>query len=423
MRNQILASTLALGLWTTGSGVLAQESALPALRQAAKAAPADAAAQAALGRAMIEAGRLKEAEAQLRSASKLAKDSIESLYDLARVQFATGDYKLSRKACRDLTAKDPKHVLSHVCDARALLVWRRASRAFEHLDKAMAIAPGNAEAQLALADARRMQGDFPGAIDAYQKLIASAPSADALLGLALVHAVQARNGEAVAALEKAYALDRDDPDVLFELGRRVSGPRAVELLKGALAGRPAWPEAELELAIAQLKAGDAATAEPALRAVRKKLPGNPVAVAQHASALVALGRYQEAEPELLSALKAIPNDYDAALALARLYENTNRHEEAFTQYRAAGDLKRESPEALLMAARLGVRLQRATLATALLEKALERAPRNAELLALYGEVLLSRGDKKGAKEQLTRALAGEGPIDRAAVQKKLSQLK
>jgi tetratricopeptide (TPR) repeat protein len=422
VRNQILASTLALS-FSFASSSFAQESALPALRQAAKAAPADAAAQAALGRAMIEAGRLKDAEAQLRLASKLAKGSIESLYDLARVQFATGDYKASRKACRELTEKDANHVLSHVCDARALLVWRRASRAFEHIDKAMALQPGNAEAQLALADARRMQGDFTGAIDAYQKLIASAPSADAYLGLSLVHAVQNRNADAVAALEKAVALDGDDPDVLYELGRRITGKRAIELLKAALAGRPGWPEAELELAIAQLHAGDAATAEAALRAVRVKLPGNPVAVAQHASALVALGRYQEAEPELQSALKAIPNDYDAALALARLYENTNRHEEAFTQYRSAGDLKRESPEALLLAARLGVRLQRATLASALLEKALERAPKNAEVLALYGEVLLSRGDKKGAKEQLQRALAGEGPIDRAAVQKKLAEIK
>lgn len=422
MRNQVLVSTLALGLLTASSSA-AQEGALPALRQAAKSAPADAATQAALGRALLEAGHLKEAEAQLRSASKLAKGSVESLYDVARVQFATGDYKLSRKGCSELSAKDANHVLSHVCQARALLVWRRASRAFEHLDKAMALAPGNAEAQLALADAKRMQGDFAGAIDAYQRLIGSAPSADAYVGLALAHAVQNRSAEAVAALEKALSLDGDDPDVLFELGRRISGARAVELLRKALVGRPGWVEPELDLAIAQLRAGDAAGAEVALRAVRAKLPDNPVAVAQHASALVALGRYQEAEPELQKALKAIPNDYDAALALARLYEHTSRHEEAFTQYRSAGDLNRESPEALLLAARLGLRLQRATLASALLEKALERAPKSAEALALYGEALLARGDRQGAKAQLQKALAGEGPFDRAAVQKRLAELK
>jgi tetratricopeptide (TPR) repeat protein len=421
VRNQLLVSTLALALGTPVA--LAQEGAVPALQQAAKAAPNDAAAQAALGRALIEAGRLKEADAQLRTASRLAKGSIESLYDVARVQFATGDYKKSRNACRDLTAKDANHVLSHVCDARALLVWRRASRAFEHLDKAIALDPNNAEARLALADAKRMQGDFAGAIDAYQKLIASAPSADAYLGLALVHTVQNRSAEAVAALEKAHALDADDPDVLFELGRRVPGARAVELLRKALAGRPGWVEPELDLAVAQLRAGDAAGAEAALRAVRKKLPDNPVAVAQHAAALVALGRYPEAEPELQKALKAIPNDYDAALALARLYEHTERHEEAFTQYRSAADLKRESPEALVAAGRLGLRLQRATLATALLEKALERAPKSAEILALHGDALLARGDKKGAKEQLQRALSGEGPLDRAAVQKKLAAIK
>ena len=157
--------------------------------------------------------------------------------------------------------------------------------------------------------------------------------------------------------------------------------------------------------------------------MRAKLPGNAVAVAQHAAALVALGRYQEAEPELKEALKSIPNDYDAALALARLYEHTERHEEAFTQYRGAADLKRESPEALVAAARLGLRLQRATLAEALVQKALERAPKSAEVLALYGETLLARGDKKAAKEQFQRALSGEGQADRAAIQKRLSELK
>jgi len=422
VRNQVLVSTLALALWTASSAA-AQEGALPALRQAAKSAPTDAAGQTALGRALIEAGHLPEAETTLRAASKLAKGSVESLYELARVQFATGDYKRSRKACNELTAKDANHVLSHVCQARALLVWRRASRAFEYLDKAMALDPSNAEAQLALADAKRLQSDFAGADKAYQKLIASAPSADAYLGLALVDAVQNRNDEAVAALEKALALDPDDPDVLFELGRRISGARAVELLRKALAGRPGWVDPELDLAIAQLHAGDAAGAESALRALRAKLPESGVAVAQHASALVALGRYQEAEPELQQALKMIPNDYDAALALARLYEHTERHEEAFTQYRSAADLKRESPEALVAAGRLGLRLQRATLASALFEKALERAPKSAEVLALYGESLLARGDKTGAKTQFQRALAGEGPADRAAIQKRLAELK
>jgi Tfp pilus assembly protein PilF len=63
------------------------------------------------------------------------------------------------------------------------------------------------------------------------------------------------------------------------------------------------------------------------------------------------------------------------------------------------------------------------LSGALLDKALERAPRSAEALALYGEVAAQRGDTKAARDYLQRALQGEGAIDTAAVRKRLAELK
>jgi hypothetical protein len=45
------------------------------------------------------------------------------------------------------------------------------------------------------------------------------------------------------------------------------------------------------------------------------------------------------------------------------------------------------------------------------------------VLALYGEVLARRGDPKTARDYLQRALQGEGSLDRAAVQKRLAELK
>ena len=417
----LIAALLALLLATRSAH--AQETALAEVRAAAKAAPADLAAQTALGHALIEAGRLKEAEAQMKTVVRLSQGSIEGLYEAMRVKWAADEYRQARAGCRDLVKKNPNHVLTHVCMARAFLVWRRASRAFEHIDKALAVDPGNYEAQLAEADAKRMQGDFAAAKASYDRVLTTRATADAYLGLAAVHDVQNHGAEALAALRKAQTLDPNDPDVQLQLGRKLKGAEAVTLLRAALAGRPKWIDAELALAIAQLHAGDAAGAEPALAALLKRAPGNPVAVAEHAAALVALGRYPEAEPELKRALTMIPNDYDAALALARLYEKTDRNEEAFVQYRAAGDLKRESPEALLAAGRLALSLKRPVLADGLLVKALERSPRSAEVLALMAETWAARGDKKTAREYLQKALAGEGPIDKAAAQKRLAELK
>jgi tetratricopeptide (TPR) repeat protein len=418
----LIAGLVAVHGGLDATAARAQENALPEVRAAAKAAPTDLAAQTALGHALIEAGRLREAEAQMKTVVRLSQGSVEGLYEAMKVKFAADEYRQARAGCRELTKKNPNHVLTHVCMARAFLVWRRASRAFEHIDKALAVDPGNYEAQLAEADAKRMQGDFAAAKASYERALQTRATADAYLGLAVVHEVQNHGAEALAALRKAQTLDPKDPDVQLQLGRRLKGAEAVSLLRAALAGRPQWPEAELALAIAQLQAGDAAGAEKALAAVLKRSPGNPIAVAQHAAALVALGRYAEAEPALKRALELIPNDYDAALALAKLYEHTGRPEDAFVQYRAAGDLKRESPEALLAAGRLALSLKRPVLAIGWLEKALERTPRSAEVLALLAEAWAARGDKKAAREHLQKALAGEGPLDKAAAKKRLAEL-
>ena len=73
----LIAALMALLLPTRAAH--AQENALAEVRAAAKAAPADLAAQTALAHALIEAGRLKEAEAQMKTVVRLSQGSIEGM--------------------------------------------------------------------------------------------------------------------------------------------------------------------------------------------------------------------------------------------------------------------------------------------------------------------------------------------------------
>lgn len=402
----------------------AQESSLEVARAAASSSPTDAQAQRNLGLALIDAGRFPEATAQMQKVVKLEKSSPTSLYDLQRVKLAQGDYSAARKGCNEILKAAPEDVMGHVCMARAYLVWRRSSRAVEHVDAAIARDPDNYEALLVDADTRRMEGALDAALTAYQKVVDKFPwSADAWLGIAHIQVLRNQGKLAEDALRKALLNKPNHPDVLLELGKLTTGAEAVGLLQRAVAARPSSVEAKLELAAAQVRAGDAKSAEPVLRAIIAKDPKNTAAATQLGAALVATGAYPEAEKLLRSSLERMPNDFDASYALAQLFEKTGQNEEAFTQYRSSADLKRDSAVPLLAAARLGLSLARPQLAGALLERALERAPKSAEAHALYGDVMVARGDKAGAKDHYQQALAGEGPVDRARVQKQLASLK
>ncbi|MDH5671378.1 MAG: tetratricopeptide repeat protein [Myxococcales bacterium] len=425
MKLQAVIVILVVVLGATAS---AQEGALPRLREAAKANPGQLSAQLALGKGLVEAGRYKEADGHYKRLAKRHPDSPEVLFEAVGVDLAQDDYRRGRAACAKLQRAHPDHVLGHVCMARAFLTWRRSSRAFEHIDKAVATDPKNIEAQLTRADALRIQGRFDEAAKAYKALLAAdAGHADAHLGLGLLARVQNRKSEAVAELRKALERAPEDPDVQLELGRALldSGDAkgAVEQLSRAQTGRRDFGAPALELHIAQLQVGDAAAAEAGLARFLKEHPKHPVATAHYGSALVTLGRADEAERILSEALSLAPHDFDTALALAKLYEATGRAEQAFTQYRSAADLDVRNAAPLIAAARLGLALKRPLLSGALLDKALSRAPDSAEALALYGDALSARGEKKAARDYYQKALKGQGELDRAAVRKRIDALR
>jgi Tfp pilus assembly protein PilF len=210
---------------------------------------------------------------------------------------------------------------------------------------------------------------------------------------------------------------------MYELGRLETGTKAVSLLESALAARPTWPEARLALGAARLENGEVDAAEALFRQVLKTNPKLPLAHARLGMALVAKRDFQNAETELKRGLEGLPNDADAALALARVYAQTERNEDAFEAYRNAASLEKTGSRALVEAGVFAMKLQRNTLAQAFLEKAVERTPKSAAAQARFADVLLARGEKALAKQHYQLALGGEGEVDRQDVQRRLAALK
>jgi tetratricopeptide (TPR) repeat protein len=398
--------------------------ALPTQASAQQQTSATAAKLTREGRSLIRAGKLKEAEAVLQKAAQERGQSLPALYELARVKFASGDYQKSRLACKALVQKEPQAALSNLCMARAFLVWRRASRAADYVAAARGAAPQLAEVFQVLGDLKRVEGDLNASKAAYQEVLRIDPQdPDAQFGLGQVNLVAGDDAAAARAFSAALQQEPDWPDALYELGRISSGPEAIKLLQRALAVRPGWPEARLALGTAELANGDVLGAETLFRDVLKAYPTLPMAHSRLGMVLGAKKEYAAAEAELKRGLSGLPNDPGAALALARVYANTDRAEDAFEAYRNASSLEHGSSVALVEAGTFALKLGRNTLAQAFLEKALERTPKSAVAQARYADALLARGDKAKAKEHYRLALSGEGALDRDDVKRRLDTLK
>jgi tetratricopeptide (TPR) repeat protein len=413
MRSQLF------GLWLATCGVTSSIA-------AAEAPIADGTAGDALarGRALLRSGRLKEAEAALKQSADQRGHSLESLYDLARVHFAADEYNKARNACRPLIAKAPDAAFSNLCMAQAFLVWRRATRAAEYVDKARAAEPNLPEVYLVLGDLKRVEGDLAASEAAYRRVLQNRPNdPDAQFGLGQVYLVKQDAVAAQNAFRAALHAAPDWPEALFELGRLSTGNEAVELLQRAVASRAVWPEAKLALGEALLANGEVAKAEGLFRELLKQSPNNPAAHARMGMALFVRGDLVHAEAELKRGLAGLPNDADASLTLARVYAQSDRPDDALEAYRAAASQERTGSRALVEAGSYALSLQRNTLAQAFLEKAVERTPTSAPAQARYADALLARGDKDKAKAHYQLSLTAQGSVDRADIRRRLDQLK
>lgn len=397
---------------------------LDALAAAARQSPRDADAQRAHGRALARAGRYRDAERALTQAARLRDSSLEALYEVASVTFAENDYRRARNACRTLERKEARAALTHVCRARAFLVWNRSGRAFEELE-ASATAGGDAlfEHWLALGDANRLRFELGEAESAYRRAIGiDAARFEPHLGLALLFANAGREADARAQLQEAHRKDAGVPDVWYELGRRTPGAEGQALLTRAVQVRPRWGAALVALAEHELAAGDRAAARGHFQAAIAQDSRNADAQVGLGRVLVGEGDEAGAEAAYLRALELVPNLAGAQIALGELDEGRGLTQDAFEHYSEAANLDPRNPTGLLKAAGLALRQERDVLATGFLDRLLRVHPELPQAHALYGDALRIRGDRAGAAQRYERALRGELE-DRARVEQALAEVR
>jgi tetratricopeptide (TPR) repeat protein len=172
------------------------------------------------------------------------------------------------------------------------------------LEKAVKLNPSFTEGFGLLAAIYDKQRDYPGAIEAYQKVAALDSSrADAFLGLGSVLKRTSKYQEAAAALEKAIALNINTKEVFFELGDTYEAmqdwAKAADAYEKYLAAKPevTW-NGYLKLGICRVR----------------------------------LQQYDAAIAAFLAAQKGQPKDLKVNFSLAEAYEKAGQLEKAEEVY-------------------------------------------------------------------------------------------
>jgi tetratricopeptide (TPR) repeat protein len=417
-----------VALVTGPSKARAQESQLDGLRAAAKSSATDPAAALALGRALRRAGHPIDALAELRRGVGLsaAKPDVglRLRWEIARVHMDRHDFAQTMTECQVLGKLPGAVAEGHACAADAHLLWQRSTEALVEIGAALARDPRCYEAKLAEGRAQEYALDIAKSEAAYRGALALRPEAiEARVGLGRLLTRNGRRDEGIAELRRALQGDAGAPEALYELGMALGpGTESVSLLERTTRERPSFADAWLALGTQQLAAGRIADAKKAAEVAEREDATSVGARVLAGRVALAEGRADDAIRAGESALKLVANSAPAKLLVADGNAKKGEIDAALEAYQAAWGLDHSDPTPLVHASEACHAAGRDTSARAFGLKAVQEFPKWSPGWAALGDALAGQNEKQGARDAYQKALAGEGPVDKAAVTRKLSAL-
>ena len=427
----MVLSLAAAGLSWSPASAVAQESSLAALQAAAKANAGDPGASLALGRALRRAGRATPALTELRrgvsvsAGPKLRLDVLALLHwEVARALIDRHDFAQTMTECHVLGTLPGEAAEGHACAAEAHLLWQRSTEALSEAAQALAKDPRCYQARLAEGRAYDFAIDAGKSEAAYRAALAiQADGVDAHLALGELLAKNGRHDEGAVELRRAVQLDPDGPDALYALGVALpAGAESLSLLEHATRERLSFSDAWLAVGNQQLGAGHVAEARKAGDEALKAESGNVAPYLLLGRVALADNRPDDAIHAGEAALKLVANSAPAKLLIADGNAKKGEIDLALEAYQAAWGLDHSDPTPLVHAAEASHAANHETTARAFGMKAVQEFPKWGPAWAALGDALAAQGEKPAARDAYQKALAGEGPVDKAAVQHKLSAL-
>ena len=418
------ATSVIIAFVVAASGTAAADS-LDELRRRAKKPPTNPQKALELGRELRHGALYQESLRALRMGYGKARGipMVSALrMAVARTHLANHDQKRALRECEQL--KKLKSRTQYLCIAEARLMRKRGSLALPAAEKMLKYEPKNYDAMVAKGRAQAQLGRTKDAEFALRQAIALEPNRhEAFEHLGHLQLAAGRTSEGTDSLRSALKLGPQSALVQFALaGALPVGTEAVTLLQSAIAQRRQYAEAHARLGKVLLKLERWKEAETALVSASGLKPSKVDWSVDLAKAVLAQGRARPALAAVQAALKVAPHHPEAKLVEADALAASGEIDLAISAYEMAYGLSRREPASLVRGAQASLRGKRPTTAAAFAERAVDEFPKWAPAGVVAGDVAAAHGTKADAKRAYKKALKLGGPLDRAAVKKKLRAL-
>jgi type IV pilus biogenesis/stability protein PilW len=372
----------------------------------------NAVARLNLGLALLDEGRMGEAEGHLREAVRLHPGSAEGHGALAEALARQGRRDAARAEFTTALRLDPSLSRVHNGYGRFLAEQGEAGPALLHLREAIALDPAYAEPYNNLGAIRLRQDAVTEAIDYFRKAVALDPSyAEAHANWARALVARGEDREAAERFRVAASLRPPEAESLTSWGLALARTRnfegATARFRDAVALRPDDGVAQAGLALALAHQGQLAEALPHFERAAALRPQDAEALTSWGMALSGLGRTEEALARYRAALDAEPAYADAHNALGIALGNLGRLEEAAAHFRQAVARRPDMAPAWNNWGLVLARQERLPEAIARFREAVARDPAYADAHNNLGVFLAQRGRLEEAAAAFEHALRAD----------------
>lgn len=339
-----------------------------------------------------DAGQNQEAEALCQRALAQVPNYPPALHLLGLIAHTVGKLpqavELLRLACASAQAPALYHSnLAEICrQAGQLQEAETAGR------RAVALAPLEAGALSNLGIILQESGQFHDSLQLLQKACALEPAnAEFLNNLANTQQCCGLLLDARATYEAALACNPEHEMTLANLARLLGelgdSEAGLEAAGRAMELNPQCAAAYLHAAAIHFRHRQLPQAARRIQALLSFAPDHPQALQIQAELMSETDQPEVAEVLARRALELRPDSGEAALALAKLLQNEDRHDEALDIYAQAGPTGQAGPHAVAVArAGLLIELGRSTEAQTILTQVLEHAPDHAQAWLLTSSI-------------------------------------